>query len=284
MRQRLDHYNFVKGVALACLWALLHWNIALGGQLAIIELRHRPASEVIPILSPMLNAGDTLSGDGYKLFVRATPENMHRLQAIIAELDQAPKQLAVTVVQGEHAIEAMSRLAVSGHVTIGDGVTVKTGAPRRQSSDSIDIHASNRQFAGQEGDIQRVLVQNGATATIYVGLSIPVIQGGSRNKGMTGQPVVAYREMLTGVRITPRLTGDRVLLAIETRREHPVKGQQAAVQTQQIQTQVRGRLNQWIDIGTIVSTTIQKGTDLLKGRSDRRSTQRQVFVRVEMVP
>ena len=176
-----------------------------GAQLAIIELHHRPAEEIIPVIAPLLDPTDGISGQGFTLFVNTAPENVPRVREVVAHLDRASRQLAITVVQGEHALETLSALAVSGKVTIGDGVTVGVGdSGTRSGDDHIRVDARHAQQARHVSDIQRVLVQDGNTATIVVGLSEPVVMGSPRHKGMTHHQIFEYRQLATGVTDRPR--------------------------------------------------------------------------------
>ena len=133
-------------------------------------------------------------------------------------------------------------------------------------------------------DIQRVLVEDGAAATIYVGLSTPVVLGSPVHGGVRHHEVVGYREMFTGMQVTPQVSGQRVTLEIETHRDRPTGGPSGEVQTQQIRTRVQGSLNEWIEIGGILTTARGTDTGLTHGQSGRVEKQRQVFIRVEPVP
>ena len=138
MVQHVKHHGILQKLAAICLLILFMPSIVIGGQLAIIELQHRTANDIIPILLPLLQPDDTISGNGYQLFVTAPPESLQRLRTIITELDRAAKQLAITVVQGEHAIDTLNRLAISGDVSIGDKAAIRFGDPRRQPPDSVE--------------------------------------------------------------------------------------------------------------------------------------------------
>ena len=253
---------------------------AHGGQLAVIELNHRQADDVIPVITPFLGAGDTLSGKDRLLFLSTTPENLARIQSIIAHLDQASRQLAVTVVQGENALDTLGALSVSGSVTIGDKVTAGVGH-RGQEDDALTVDARSTQRTRNSSDVQRVLVQAGQTATIYVGLSEPVPLGSPTLHGMRYHQIQGYREVLTGVLVTPRLSGDTITLDIETRQDRPAAGGSGAVRTQGIQTRLQGRLNEWIEIGGILSGTARRETGLVYGESGRQASQHNVFIKIE---
>lgn len=276
----------VIGPLVATIWLLciLPSAIVYGGQLAVIELKHRPADEVIQVLVPLLDPADRLSGSGYQLFLNTSPEKLTQIKAIIAHLDRSSKQLAITVVQGENALEKLAGLSISGKVTIGDGITVGTGDSRNQLRDSVTVDAQSSQRTSSSSDIQRVLVQDGNTATIYVGLSTPVAMASPQHQGMRYHQIVEYREMITGVMVTPRLSGNQVSLSIETQREQHSDDRPVVVETQQVQTRVRGQLNEWIEIGGILSGTRRTESGLVYGESGRQSSQKKVYVRVEAIP
>jgi type II secretory pathway component GspD/PulD (secretin) len=256
---------------------------ASNSQLAVIELKHRLADEVIPIISPLLEPGNTLSGDGFRLFLTTSPENLIRIQSIIAHLDQASRQLAITLVQGENALDTLSRITVSGNVSIGDHVKIGAGSRRDQPPNTVDVDARSSRSTQRSTDVQRVLVEDGAAATIYVGLSAPVVLGSPVHGGVRHREVVGYREMFSGMQVIPRVSGQRVILEIETHRDQPSGDLSGEVQTQQIRTRVQGSLNEWIEIGGILTTTQGTDTGLTHGQSGRMTNQRQVFIRVEPV-
>lgn len=254
---------------------------AYGGQLAVIELKHRPADEVIPVISPFLGPTDTLSGQDYLLFLNTTPEILTQIRSIIAHLDQASRQLAVTVVQGENAIERLRAVDISGKISIGEHVTVGVGDRQGQPEDSINLGAHSHRTATNGNDIQRVLVQEGASAAIYVGVSAPVPMASPKHQGMSYHQIQAYREIFTGIHVTPRISGDRVTLGIESQHDQPAGDGVAHIQ--HIQTQVQGHLNEWIEIGSILQATNRKATGLVHRDSSQQSSQRQVFVKVEEI-
>lgn len=279
MRHRLEFRRIAARLTLFSLLFMLS-AVTYGGQMAVIELMHRPAGEVIPVISPFLGPGDTLSGQDNFLFLSTTPENLTRIQSIVAHLDQVPRQLAITVVQGDNAIDQLSAVDISGSVAIGNGVTVGVGNSRGHPHDSITVDAQTGQRTRRSSDIQQVLVQNGATATIYIGLSVPVAMDRLTHKGMRYHQIQGYREMLTGIQVTPRTSGNRVTLEVEVRQDEPAGDNTGVIRTNHIQTQVQGRMNEWIDIGTILGASDRQDATLIDRSTSRQSSQRHVFVKV----
>jgi type II secretory pathway component HofQ len=90
----------------AWLWPLVALAAALGTatamaqDLEIIELQHRRAEDVIPIVQPLLDPGGVLSGVDDKLLVRTTPANLAQIREAVAAIDRPQRQLLITVGQG----------------------------------------------------------------------------------------------------------------------------------------------------------------------------------------
>ena len=80
--------------------------------------------------------------------------------------------------------------------------------------------------------------------------------------------------------LTPRVSGNRVTLEIETQQDQPSGESTDMIRSNRIQTQVQGRLNEWIDIGSILVESKRKDNDLIDRSSSRQSSQRHVFVKV----
>ena len=66
----------------------------------VIELRHRLASDVIPVVQPLLEPGGVITGMDGTLFVRASPANLAQILQVVESLDRQPRQLLLSVGQG----------------------------------------------------------------------------------------------------------------------------------------------------------------------------------------
>ena len=259
-------------------------GLASNGQLTVIELTHRPASEVIHIIAPLLAPSDRVSGEGYRIFLITSADKMPRIRAVIDHLDQAPKQVAITVVQGQAAIETLNTLKMSGRVTVGDNVNIGVGDHRGHPDDSIRIDASNTQNNRRGSDVQSVLTQNGSPATVYAGLIVPYTVGNASHRSGRNQPIVEYRHLWTGILVTPHISDNRVSLDIDIRQNQPPVDHSSIQQTGRMRTRIQARLGEWIEIGGILSDTSRSQTGLADDASKRTSSRTHVFVRVDLVP
>ena len=280
-RSRIDPTHCCRRMAVLLAVLVLFARFANCDQLRIIELQHRPAKEIIPIVEPLLAAEETVSGDKFVIFLTAAPQNIARIESIIRTLDMPPRHLLITVVQGENAEEALDSVDLSGDISIGDHTKISLGRSP-PNPDSVSIEGRSRSSARSDLDIQHLRVQDGVPATIYLTYSTPVSMPpvASRSGGRQHPPQVVFREASTGFRVTVRVATDRFVLDIASQRESNAAFGTGAVESQHIQTQVQGRLNQWIGIGEILDGRQQREAGLLYRDESRKQVGQRVFLRI----
>lgn len=250
----------------ACLFAVL----AMEGRaqsLEVIDLKHRTASEVIPVLQPLLEAGGALTGQDYKLFVRASAANVAQLRKALAEIDRAARQFQVEVRRATRQQVESEQAAVSAVIgNRGAGIALSTDATQARREDN---------------QVARVNVIEGNAAFIATGQSIPVITsvylgGGRRPRlGATQE----YRDLRSGFMVTPRVAGERVILQIEQQAQRAA-ADGGGIQTQSLSTQVSGKLGEWLPLGGVSESARTQDRGIASGRYATRSDDVQVWVRV----
>src|SRR5262245_62896119 len=186
-------------VAFAAPWASAQ-------SLEIIDLKFRTATEVIPLLQPLLEQNGALTGQDYKLFVRTSPGNLAQLRQALAAIDRAPRQLRVLVRETTQGELQREQVAVSGRVSTGD-----------VDAAAVDVRAGALHTHARGSDTSSVLVLEGGSAFVATGESVPVVtavavRGGRRPLAATG---TEYRDLTRGFYVTPRVNGERVVLDVE---------------------------------------------------------------------
>lgn len=249
--------------------ALLLWLVAAAAcaqALEVIDLRHRTAEEVIPVLQPLLEPGDALSGSDHKLFVRASANNVAQLRRALAQLDRPPLQWLVSVRRASR--RTIEREIATASVAAGNRGAIAT------------VQATDDAAHRQGSSIASVQVLEGGSAFISTGQSVPVVSavvlGGHRPWiGATA----SHRDVSSGFLVTPRVAAQRVTLDIEQHAQWV--GASQAVETQAITTQVSGALGEWITLGGVSEPASARSGDLLSGRYSTRSDEMEVWVKVE---
>lgn len=254
---------------LACLLGLL---AALGAgnaaaqSLEVIELKHRSAAEMIPVLQPLVEAGGALTGQDYKLFVRASSGNIAQLRKAVAQLDRAARQFLVSVRRATQQEIQQEQAAAAARVGSGGG--------------SVTLSTNQSRSLREGNGVQSVQVLEGSSAFIATGSSVPMITsavvGGGRRPvaGVTTE----YRNISSGFTVTPRLAGEQVLLQIEQQAQR--RGNNGEVQTQSLSTQVTGKLDEWLRLGGVEETAQSQSGGIASGSYSTRSSEQTIWIKV----
>lgn len=113
------------------------------------------------------------------------------------------------------------------------------------------VQGGQRTVTRRETNVQRLMVMDGGTATLSSVQTQPlrlrqVIVG---PHGRIVSEGYVYRSLGGGVRVTPRMRGERVIIDVGAEDARPVPGQYQAREVMQLSTQVSGRLGEWIMLG-----------------------------------
>ena len=267
-------------VLLALVTALLA-GPAQGAQdrIEIIELRNRTAEEVIPLVRPLLAPEDALTGTGYQLILRAPPERIREVRDLVRQLDQAQKNLLVTVSAGRAEDLRDREVGVSGRIETDRG-SLTVG-----DADEEGIHGTLRERSTRSQTTQgsSVRVLEGQSAFIRTGGEVPYVTSGviiTGNQVITSSGV-EYRRVETGFYVTPRISGDRVFLHIR-----PVQQQlqpDQTIATQEAETTISGPVGEWITIGGVAQEERRESSGTISRRWETGGRDDSISVKVEVL-
>jgi len=272
----------------ACLLvaALLAPALVLGRpQLATITLQQRPAAELAPVLQPLLGSQESVTGDGYTLILNVEPARLEQLRATVAELDRAPRQLRITVRQELTAEDRLNAAGVSANA--GDRHTrvivsppdAGSGAPARYRG--IGVYGTDPQGRQQETGEQTVLALEGRPARIAVGLVAPFDSVCEDTYGGRST-CTEYREVSTGFEVLARLGNGGVTLDIAPQAQQLAASGVVAFQV--AQTQLRGPLGQWLELGGEVSSSGESSRGVLASTARTGRSARRIAIKVDLAP
>ncbi len=247
--------------------------------LETIELENRTAEELIPVLEPLLESGGALSGQGYTLFVRASASNVAQIRAAVERLDRKPRQLLVSVRRSSAEQIERERIDASGTLRTERGAVSANERPGARSSATISGSSGSLRTANE--GISSVSVLEGSSAFISSGTSVPIITtvavGVGRHRW--GAAATEYRDLTNGFLVTPRVSGETVVLDIEQRAEGLRDG---TVRTQQLTTQISARIGEWVQLGGIETSSTHSQSGLLTRRHSTASDSQSVWVKVDL--
>ncbi len=262
--------------------------------LEVIELQHRLVRDVLPILQPVLAPGSTATGTSNQLIVRSTPENLAEIREVIMALDTRIMQLRITVTQDASAVVQAQTDALAGHLHTGDfAAGVPDRGPRggagihvEAGQGSVSYRTTHTQTQDDSANTHFVLGMDGQPAFIATGQQIPqpyyeataTPYGGTVNSG------IDYQQVTSGVYVTPRLQGDRVVLEVAPRLERIDAAGSGAITTQGAQTTVSGRVGEWIPLGGANVTSGGNDAELLARTRRRSDHSYATWIKVEIAP
>jgi hypothetical protein len=257
-------------------------------ELEIVPLRHRTVDQVLPVLRPLLEPGGALSGTQGQIIIRASLANIADLKRVLASIDTPQRRLLISVRQDLDGMDSNRGIAASGtfgtgNVSIGNeraggGVLREQGA----NVQGINVRLGEAGTRRDERVDQQVQAVEGAPAFISTGQAQPMPTRNvtrAPNGALVVTDSVNYRDISTGFEVVPRVTGDRVFLDINPRRETPGPG--GTVNVQRMSTSASGRLGEWFEIGGMTMSSSTQSGGILSSSNMQRQENRRVWVKVE---
>lgn len=259
----------------------------------VIDLKNRPAEEILPIIKPMLDSDGAISGSGFQLIIRTSADNLVQIRAIIQKIDTAPRQLLISVFQGsQRELEAASR---NIHIHYQDKyLHAGTGQPGKPSGTRIKAGSGGLSAGGfiqqtqshnSDMPIQQLRILEGSSGYIETGQSIPYFSG--RVYGQRGRAIVEaetdYKDIHTGFYVQPRLNDKQVILAISPYKESLSKRGAGIIDTQVASTTVTGAVGQWLEIGGIAHQSSSTSTGIGMHYKTREKHSSSLWIRADPV-
>lgn len=274
---------FLSGRRLVLLaLAILAGIPALADELEIIDLHHRRADDVIPIVLPLLEAGGALTGADDKLFVRSSPANLAQIREAVAAIDRPQRQLLITVGQG--SVDVRDGTSVRGSATIGGG-DVRVGVNRPPAGESgVTVVTRSRSVQTDQQNTSSVRALEGSEAYISIGQSVPI----TSTTVTTGwhppvaQQSTSYRDVTSGFYATARVNGDLVTLEISSRQQ-AYRPRDETIDTKGARSVVTGRLGEWIELGAVREAQSGSSSGLLVWGRHTGSSEYSARVKVDEI-
>ncbi len=248
-------------------------SAALGAEttVQVVDLHHRPAKQIIPIIQPFLDKGDVVRANGFQLIIRTSPARLAEIQRILARIDRAPRRLLITV----------RHTNASTNDARGAGANVRVGPDQTRTRARI-YSTQRRDDAAASQQIQTL---EGSRAFIRTGQLVPLGERSviTSNNGTSVQDSVHYQQISSGFYVVPRLNGAEVTLTIMPQRAALSRNDGGRVEVQQADTTVRGRLGTWITVGGTVAQSGHSSGAITYQTEDRSEQQGTIQVKVDEI-
>ena len=237
--------------------------------LEVIPLANRPASELIPLLTPLLGNSAQLIDNGSNLLVKTTPARLDEINALVKQLDAQQKNLLITVIQSRQTSADELNAAVRVHMN------ASVDAPSRFNSPVIG-HIYQTQDKDAAENTQTIRTLEGMPAHIKTGNVYP-----RQNYSGYGYPTTTeYLEVTTGFDVIPRLVAQQVILSVSPWSDR-LNGR-GQIETQDAQSTIRINLGEWAELGGVGENSSSLGSARVNTRQTG-NTQMHILVKVDLV-
>jgi hypothetical protein len=267
--------------------ALLLLSTAQAASITTIQLHNRPAEEVIPVISPMLGTGDSITGQGFKIFLRASPQTLEDVRQIVEALDVANQMLLISVSQGsERDFEATD---ISGQVKVESGdSSISVGNQAGAAAGSIDyskgntsagVGASSTRSQQNSKPVHTLRVAAGTEGFIQTGLQVPYYGGVSGHSAGATE----FKNVTTGFYVLPRIQDNQVTLQVSPFKNAPGSDRSGNIETQQARTTVTGPIGEWLQIGGVSEQFQRSQTGIASRSTASGSREDSIWIKAELL-
>ena len=263
-------------------------------SITTIKLSNRPAEEIIPIVKPMLGSEDAITGQGYKIFLRSSPQTLAQVKEMIDALDIAAKTLQISVFQG--STRGLSALGISGGIQVESGDTsVDIGASENKNGDSGgsitystnngsgNINSTTTRMRLEDNPIHRVRVTEGTEAYIETGEQILYFSGANWivPRGVAGG--IEYKDVTTGFYVFPRTHSDMVTLQVSPFKNTQSNAGGGNIKTQYANTNITGRIGEWLLIGGVTEQLKREQSGTGSYSSTQSRNNESIWIKADLV-
>jgi hypothetical protein len=243
----------------------------------VVPVNNRPASEIQPLLLPLLESTDHIVANGDSIIVKTTPERLQTITNLIRKLDNPLENLLISVIQSR------DMTASQLNAGIGFDINVPLQQPGR-SRGRVDGYHNQSQGQNNRHNTQTIRTMDGVPAHIKAGnvVSVTNYQNyrngyGYRYQGQSTQLV----EATTGFEVTPRLVGRQVILDVSPWSDNiDAQGQ---FQTQGANTSIRANLGEWVELGGVDESGQSSGNTMFGYNRQSGQNNLRILVKVDVV-
>ena len=249
-------------------------------RIEIIELHNRTSNEIIPLIKPLMDQNSALTGTGYELIIRATPEKLVEIKDLINQLDNPSKTLIIHVKYANESEAEVLEAEIAGRVPVGKNSEIIVGNSHDAKTE-IKIMQTEKRDNGT--DEYKVRVLDGNIAHIQTGKSIPVPQRSVVTNGNTvvTQDSIEYRDVTSGFYALPRLSGNIVTVDISPKKESLSQHGGGVINVQAMHTRIQGKLGEWMSLGGVNNENRSDESGIIYKTRQRNENNYQIFIKIE---
>lgn len=257
-------------------WLLLIGLLWLQQAIAGVEfvpLRHTTPQQMLPLVQPFLEPGETVIPGRNELIVNASEASLQSIRQVVARYDRRADRLMVSVRLADDASNQAQQIKGQVRGTID---------PSHSSQVSGQVRIYDNQANRNRQQEQMVQVLDGHPAYIHYGQSEPTQQLTIRSTPFSFHvsEQTVYQDVTSGFVVTPRLIGDNVQLEVDQWSDEAKGRHDGGYATQQTITTIQAPLDQWVTLSGIQESDRNQDRGLLSRSVHSRSQDLRLQIKV----
>lgn len=280
-------------IAAACAACLLAATALAADAVRVIELRQRPAAEILPLIQPLLGPNESVSAIDYRLLVRASEARLREIEGVVAQLDAAGRRLVITVWQVPEA-DAQRRLRQLSAQAHADGARLATTAPALPASEptapgsdangSVRYRTQRRETDFSAERMQVLRAQEGSHAYVRIGQSVPYIESIIRLAGDRLRDVRAatLQDVTTGFDLVARVRGNEAVLTITPKLHSLANPDIDRARLTDVAATATVKLGAWSDLGSVLRQASAVSNTVLDSAAVETGERYTLLIKVEL--
>jgi hypothetical protein len=244
-------------------------------QTEIFTLGYSMADSMIPAIKPMLREDERVSAYGNQLIVRAEPERIEEIRALLVDLDRQPAQLRISVANSGSTTSSGSGFEINSRIETAAGDIV-VGDPNGSNQTRI----IRRETRGQNDGMRRITASEGYPVLIQSGQSVPLTTTTTDVYGRVIEQT-QYRNVTQGFYATVRLNGNQATITLSANNDRLNRNDNRIIDVQQADTVVTGLVGEWITIGGLGDTERNNDRDIGRRFATRSQNEGSIRLMVE---
>lgn len=248
------------------------------------DLQNRPADEVIPLLQPLLQQHEAISGSGYQLFIKTSNQRKQEITNLITVIDKAIKTFHISVTNDEYLAEDQN--SIDGSITVSSGnADIEVGSHPINKS-GVTVNIDTRSVEDKSNNTQFVQVQEGKPAFISRE-SLHIIPIYAYVQRANGNFLIEHNNLSPskqdGFYVVARSANSKsanitIQSASSNRKTYQGYGQDQTY----IDTTLTVPLGKWIEIGGNTETRESESKGILYRTKKNQERYKKVFLKIEL--
>jgi len=257
--------RWVWPIILVCI-LIGHATETRGEAFRVVQLQHRFAGDILPLLTPLLNEGERVTGNDSVLILQASPKRLSDLTDLVTALDTPKKTLKISVRQ-ERA---------------GGDSAIRTGL-YQAGSDEVRAEGTRTLGNRQQTTESFLRVLEGEAALLVIGREVPfttqMAAVAGRHRGFSR--TIEYKSVTTGFWVRPKILGQRIFLEVSPHMMAQGPQGEETLEFQELNTTVELPPGQWVDLGQQLQQADEISSSIMRLQTHNSQGEGRVWIRVD---